>query len=342
MLHIPNTSRFPGEYFHAASLIALALFGWFTQSRIFWYYVTAYVTVRFSKFLFIISKSVFVHGIMPPMDVTQFKDKWTVVTGGTDGIGKAYTLELARARGLKKFYLIGRSADKLAVVAGALKKSHGAEVKTHVFDFDNGDWPTLEKEIKELDVGILLNFAGLAPNTIGNLIEQEEGMASKIMRVNLMSCIRMNELVLPGMVKKDQGIIVNMSSMTGWRPLPYTSSYPASKAAISFFSDTLSDEFRGTGVKVQCLVPMLVATSLASYDKSEANDIFVVSTETFARQAVRAIGTFELICGCWQHDFQIALAQLISPWFFKQLFVPFGMLGLHRQRVADFHKKNKD
>ncbi|CAJ0915160.1 unnamed protein product, partial [Mesorhabditis belari] len=72
----------------------------------------------------------------------------------------------------------------------------------------------------------------------------------------------------------------------------------------------------------------------------QSNDIFVVSTETFAKQAVHAIGNFELICGCWQHDLQIALCSLISPWLFKQFFVPFGMLGVHRKRVENFQKRH--
>ncbi|EGT30502.1 hypothetical protein CAEBREN_20261 [Caenorhabditis brenneri] len=151
----------------------------------------------------------------------------------------------------------------------------------------------------------------------------------------------MTEIILPNMVKKKQGIIVNISSMTGWRPLPYLSSYPASKAALSFFSDSLSDEYRGTGVRVQCLIPMLVATKVASYETEEANNVFVVTPENFAKQAVRIIGTnWEITTGCVQHDIQVALGTLFSFWFFKVLFVPVVMLGVHKHRVASYQAKN--
>ncbi|PAV57650.1 hypothetical protein WR25_23292 [Diploscapter pachys] len=266
-----------------------------------------------------------------------------VITGGTDGIGLAYLTELAQSRGLKKFYLIGRSEKKLQSVAASLKEKHKAEVRYTVFDFESTDYSTLNNELKNLDVGILINCAGIAPTTVGTLAEQEPGLASKILQVNLMSNVKLTEITLPGMVERKRGIIVNFSSITGWRPLPYLSSYPASKAAISFFSDSLQDEFRGSGIRIQCLVPSLVATKIASYDTSEANGIFVLKAENFAQQAVRLIGTrWEMITGCVQHDMLIALAQLLSPWLLKNIFVPLIMLKVHKQRVEEYQEKLKN
>lgn len=119
------------------------------------------------------------------------------------------------------------------------------------------------------------------------------------------------------------------------------STYPASKAAISFYSDTLADEFSHTNVKIQCLIPLLVATKIAFYERHEANDIWVIDPDTFCRQAVNIIGRFRLSTGCFYHDMQIAFGTLISFWFFKQLFVPFVMLGVHKTRVATFVAKPK-
>uniref|UniRef100_A0AC35ERZ9 Uncharacterized protein n=1 Tax=Panagrolaimus sp. PS1159 TaxID=55785 RepID=A0AC35ERZ9_9BILA len=151
----------------------------------------------------------------------------------------------------------------------------------------------------------LVNCVGIAPERIANFAELPPNLPSKIIRVNLMSCVKMIELILPGMLKRDAGIIVNVASMTGWRPLPYMSTYPASKAAISFFSDTLTDEFGHTNVKVNCLIPLLVATKIASYKEEEANDIVVIKTETYARQAVRLIGNYRISTGCLLHDIQV-------------------------------------
>lgn len=195
---------------------------------------------------------------------------------------------------------------------------------------------------------------------MGNFSELPQGLASKIFRVNLLSNVKMIETILPGMLRRNLGIVVsdlsranhalimrgswdcfsqvNIASMTGWRPLPYMSSYPASKAAISFFSDSLADEFGDgkTNVRIQCLIPLLVATKIASYDASEANNIWVVDVKTFARQAVRLIGNYRISTGCFPHDMQIAFGTLLSFSLFKQLFVPFVLLGVHRKRVERF------
>lgn len=117
------------------------------------------------------------------------------------------------------------------------------------------------------------------------------------------------------------------------------STYPASKAAISFYSDTLADEFAHTNVHVQCLIPLLVATKIAFYEREEANDIWVIDPDTYARYAVNIIGRFRLSTGCFFHDVQIAFGTLISFWLFKQLFVPIVMLGVHKKRCADFASK---
>lgn len=80
----------------------------------------------------------------------------------------------------------------------------------------------------------------------------------------------------------------------------------SSKAAISFFSDALADEFKHTNIKIQCLIPSLVSTKLASYEPGDT-ELFVVDTNVFAKQAVNIIGKCRLSTGCFQHDLQVCL-----------------------------------
>ncbi|KAJ1368087.1 hypothetical protein KIN20_029149 [Parelaphostrongylus tenuis] len=355
------------------------------------YAFTSYLVVRLLKFLFIIAKCICVHILTPVYNLDHLKDSWTVVTGGTDGIGRAYIEELAKSRGIRKFYLIGRNRQKLETVVKEMEiyefessvaggniiyalfieqimrtniKGHSSHFenisswtrfnfftilvgrydaicKTAVFDFEYDDYSNLPQELRTLDVGILINCAGIAPNQVGNFVELPEQLATKILRVNLMSNVKMIEYILPGMIQRNKGCVVNISSMTGWRPLPYLSTYPASKAAIAFFSDSLSDEFRHTNVRIQCLIPLLVATKASSYETTDANNLFIISPENYAKQAVRAIGRFEILTGCIQHDIQIAFGTLISFWLFKQFYVPLVMLGIHKDRIASFQKKHQ-
>ncbi|KHN83779.1 putative oxidoreductase dhs-27 [Toxocara canis] len=303
--------------------------------------VKSYVIVRIMKAVFVIFKSILIHYVSPEHDISDLKEMWTVVTGCTDGIGRAYIQELAISRGMRKFFLIGRSVEKLRVVKIEMEERYGAEIKTHVFDFEKDHMEILQETLKGLEVGILVNCAGIAPHLVASHMELPDGLPSRILRVNLLSTVKMIETVMPGMVQRNRGIIVNMSSITGWRPLPYMSAYPASKAAINFFSDALRDELKHTNVRVQCLIPLLVATKIASYSPEDEPSVLVVSAKDYVRQAVRIIGKSSPTTGCVTHDVEVALASLIGFWTFKQVFVPFGILGIHRKRVADYAKRMK-
>uniref|UniRef100_A0A1I7YYS1 Estradiol 17-beta-dehydrogenase 12 n=1 Tax=Steinernema glaseri TaxID=37863 RepID=A0A1I7YYS1_9BILA len=266
--------------------------------------------------------------------------RFLVVTGGTDGIGRCYIDELANTRGVRKFYLLGRNPAKLEKVKKELVEKFNCEVKTSVFDFEKDDVETLPEELKTLDVGILINCAGIGPAQVADFSELPNNLPTSIYKVNLLTPTKMIELILPGMIKRDLGIVVNVSSMTCWRPLPYMSTYPASKAAVSFFSDTLAYELHGKSkVRIQCLVPLLVATKIASYDTDEANDIWVIDPRTYAKQAVHLIGQWSLAPGCFLHDVQVALGTLIGFPLFRAVFVPLVMLGVHKQRVAAYQAK---
>ncbi|VDD95695.1 unnamed protein product [Enterobius vermicularis] len=143
--------------------------------------------------------------------------------------------------------------------------------------------------MKQIEIGILINCVGTGPQSVANLIDQPEDQASQIIRVNLMSTIK------------------------GWRPLPYMSSYPASKAAINFFTSALQDEFRNSNIHVQCLVPLLVATKIAFYSAHKGS-FWIVTAKDFAKQAVRLIGNHDLATGCIQHDIQVL--SCIFYWLF--------------------------
>ncbi|TMS36033.1 hypothetical protein L596_003300 [Steinernema carpocapsae] len=304
---------------------------------------SCYVVVRVGKCAIILIRGFIAHFLWPEHDLTPYLDKWTVVTGGTDGIGRCYIEELAAKRGVRKFYLLGRNPTKLDAVRKDLEEKYSCEVITKVFDFEKEDLEKLPEDLKTLDIGILINCAGMGPSQVADFSELPNNLPSTIYKVNLLSPTKMVELILPGMLERDCGIIVNFSSITGWRPLPYMSSYPSSKAALSFFTDTLAHEFHGKSkVKIQCLIPLLVATKIAHYDSDEANNIFVIDPQKYAAQAVHLIGIWSLATGCILHDVQVALGTLIGFPLFKAVFVPFVMLGIHKKRVAAYQAKKSE
>jgi hypothetical protein len=90
------------------------------------------------KFANIIVRSVSAHFISTPLDLTPYLDGWTVVTGGTDGIGRAYIEELAKTRGVRKFYLIGRNKVKLEEVKKKMGRNFLIEREMRVDEYFKG------------------------------------------------------------------------------------------------------------------------------------------------------------------------------------------------------------
>jgi 17beta-estradiol 17-dehydrogenase / very-long-chain 3-oxoacyl-CoA reductase len=159
--------------------------------------------------------SIWEHFLSRPLDLNPYINSWTVVTGGTDGIGRAYIEELARTREIRKFYIIGRNPIKLSKVQSELVERYKCEVRTAIFDFETDNLEKLPEELGILDVGILVNCVEIRPDKIGTFSEQPDDLASKLVKINFLSYIKMLEMLLPGMVQRNIGIIVNISSILG-------------------------------------------------------------------------------------------------------------------------------
>lgn len=139
---------------------------------------------------------------------------WAVVTGCTDGIGKAFAFQLAR-KGLN-VVLVGRNPAKLEDVSGELKSKYPkVEVRTAVVDFA-GDLDEgvkgMEKEIGGLDVGILINNAGVSYPYARFYHEVDPQLLNNLIKVNVEGTSKITQAVLPVMLKKKKGAIVNIGS----------------------------------------------------------------------------------------------------------------------------------
>jgi len=141
---------------------------------------------------------------------------WAVVTGATDGIGRAIAFRLAAA-GLG-LVLVGRNPEKLAAVAAEIKAKHPKvpEVRTFVLDFASEELAAgveaLKEAIRGLDVGVLVNNAGLSYPYARYFHEVDEELMRSLIRVNVEGVTRVTHAVLPGMVERKRGAIVNIGS----------------------------------------------------------------------------------------------------------------------------------
>ncbi|KAE9414844.1 hypothetical protein Angca_005376, partial [Angiostrongylus cantonensis] len=277
--------------------------------------------------IFVLIKVIFIYLVAPLFYTPNLKpyvNRWTVVTGGTDGIGKAYTIELAK-RGLRKFILIGRNQTKLSDIKTFLELSYGCRVKTYLFDFDTNDFDELRKSLSDIDVGFAVNSVGVGRDNLERYGDNPDA-DRKILKVNGLGAAEFLSLILPPMEKSGGGQIVVLSSSQGYRPIPLLAAYSASKALLSFLCECVDREYKT--ISVQCLTPALVATKMVYIEKGS---LFVVTPEHLAKEAVRTIGLTKRTTGCFNHEIQLLVMQLF-PWtILKYLIMP--IYYYHRRRM---------
>ncbi|PRD26725.1 UNVERIFIED_CONTAM: Hydroxysteroid dehydrogenase-like protein 1 [Trichonephila clavipes] len=164
------------------------------------------------------------------LDLTRY-GKWAVVTGGTDGIGKEYARALAK-HGLN-IIIISRSKEKLEKTAQEIEKDF--KVQTYIIqaDFAAGReiYNNISKQLEDKEIGILINNVGVMydyPETFMNVPEKK---LWELININIASVTMMTYIIIPQMVRRKKGVVVNMSSISSFHPLPLMAVYSASKGS---------------------------------------------------------------------------------------------------------------
>lgn len=227
--------------------------------------------------------------------------KYAIITGATDGIGKAYALALAK-KGMS-IVLISRTEAKLQAVKEEIdaKKFSGVDVKYIVCDYSNFDdraKARVKAGIAGLDVGVLINNVGVSYRYPMYFHELSDEEVSSLVEMNVNSTVWMTRFVLQGMVEKKKGAIVNISSGSAMYTLPLLAEYSAAKSFIEKFTIALHAEYKTKGISVQCQIPFYVSTKLAKMRKSFS----VPTPDAFAKLGVKCIGHDDpVVSPYWVH-----------------------------------------
>ncbi|KAB7500083.1 Inactive hydroxysteroid dehydrogenase-like protein 1 [Armadillidium nasatum] len=244
--------------------------------------------------------------------------KWAVVTGCTDGIGRCYAEELAK-EGLN-IVLISRNIDKLKRVAAELGSKYKIETEIVQVDFSDGlpIYSKIEKHLQDKEIGMLINNVGVMlpyPKYFTTVTESE--LWSHI-NVNMASVCAMTKLILPQMVNRGKGAIVNIASIAGAGAIPLMGIYAASKAFVDRFSQALEYEYGSKGITVQTVNPSYVATNMTSYSPWIGTANFITPPPSvFVKHAVSTIGYAKRTTGYWVHGIQAWFVEKVfSNWFF--------------------------
>jgi len=268
--------------------------------------------------------------VLPGKNLKKFgatKGAWAVVTGASDGIGKEFALQLA-ATGFN-ILLVARNEGTLTSVAAEIASKTAGKVETRIqlVDFAKNDpsaLNALQSVLSGLDVGILVNNVGKSHTMPSYFVETAEQEIEDIVTINVQGTLRVTHAVLPGMIARKRGLILNVGSFAGQVASPMLSTYSGTKAFITTFTSALAEEVRAHNIMVQNLNTYFVATKMSKIKKSS---MLVPTAATYVRSALSKVG---LPCGAaltdrpgtttpfWSHALVDYIIHLIG---WKSLFI---------------------
>ncbi len=185
---------------------------------------------------------------------------FALVTGASSGIGESFARALAGRR--QNLVLAARSKDKIESLAHELARNHGIEALAYPIDLAVPGSPAnlvewLQKS--KLHVQLLVNNAGFGAQDKFLKIPLER--QAQMVQLNIQAVLELSWLLIPAMVERRAGSIINVSSAVSFQPIPHMATYSATKAFVTSFSLALAQELDGTGVRVVTLCPGTTRTS---------------------------------------------------------------------------------
>jgi short-subunit dehydrogenase len=216
-----------------------------------------------------------------------------LITGASAGIGT----ELARvfADHGHDLVLTARRADRLERLAGELGDRCRVAIVTADLAKRKGVQRILDAVARDrITIDVLVNNAGVASS--GLFQDQPPGGSRAIMQVNMGSLVALTEGLLPGMLERSAGRILNVASVAGFQSVPGITLYSATKAFVLSFSEGLAEDLRGTGVTVTALCPGPTRTEMVGdIQPMELAGPFLASARDVALDGYRACMAGEVV-----------------------------------------------
>jgi len=225
----------------------------------------------------------------------KFGGRNALITGASAGIGREFARQLAgRAQSL---ILVARREQRLNELRDGLTQQH-PNLRIQVRETDLADLPQIEElttwlERERIDVDLLINNAGLGDS--GPFATSDLRRNEQMMLVNMVALTSLTRHLLPQMIARKRGGILNVSSSAAFLPIPNFAVYAATKAYVTSFSEALRAELHGTGVSVCALCPGPVHTEFQEVasrpgGQPDSGPEFVhVSVEQVVRDALAAL-----------------------------------------------------
>ena len=214
-----------------------------------------------------------------------------LITGASAGLGTEFARLCAQDR--HDLVLVARRRDRLEALAAELATAHG--VKAQVIAADLGTAGGASAMVNELrtrgiSIDILVNNAGFGTN--GHFAELDAARELEELQLNIVSLVSLTRALLPEMIARNEGRILNIGSTAGFQPGPYMAVYYASKAFVNSFTEALAYELRGSGVTATVSCPGATRTEFAGVAGISTSRLFRMgasSAQEVAREAYGAM-----------------------------------------------------
>lgn len=258
-------------------------------------------------------------------------DRFALITGASSGIGREFARILARDG--FSLVLVARSHHELSALAEDFKNRFGTATLLLPVDLRNHSGA---EEIMaalcehQIELEILINNAGIG--SYGEFSSADVRSQLEIIQINVVALTHLTRLILPGMIARGRGIILNVSSTAAYAPGPTMAVYYASKAFVSSFSRAICEEVRGTGVTVTTLCPGPTRTNFQS-NAGMRKSIQLQKFNMMTAERVATLGIRGMLAG----------KRLVIPGFINQIlavgsrFVP---LSLSLALIKRLHRVN--
>lgn len=283
---------------------------------------------------------IYVYFIRPGRNVRKY-GQYAIVTGATDGIGKAYAFELA-SKGMD-LILVSRTQSKLDDVRKEIIDTFGGkrnvDVVTCAMDLtkvSDADVESFSRLIADKDIGILVNNAGMSLDHPDYLETTEASFNQDLIGINVYAPTVLTRAVLPGMKSRMRGVIVNLGSANGILPaVPLLSVYAGSKAYINQFSRSMDEELKSFNIRVHDQCPFFVTTKISKIRKPRLD---APTPKAWAKAAVKQIGYETDRTPYWSHGLMLLVIKTVAPeWVVKEY-----VHSLHKSFRRRFYRKQAE
>ncbi len=188
--------------------------------------------------------------------MTLSKDQAVLITGAGSGMGQLASRNLAQAG----YQVAALDVNEKGLLETAEDHQNIRTFHTDVTDYDAVAQAVEETEAKLGPIGRVYSAAAIMP--LGKIVDQSPDIFHKVMDINYNGVVNVTKAVMPGMLERGEGELINFASIAGWLPTIYMAAYDASKFAVVAFTEVLYHEHRDSNVKIRCVCPPPVKTPL--------------------------------------------------------------------------------